>query len=146
MKIKKISANHADVMLSADELDAFGLTCHNITLKYPSMQEFIGCLLHILEDTCCLSRNGCFTSVEYIPFINGGCRIHFRFTSEPSERLYIFDKADDLLDVISKLDCNSYFNTSDMSIKPIENKFFMYIPCTVSLTKHDLVMLSEYCA
>ena len=146
MKIKFISSGDAEVLISSDELSNLGVSAEHISFSGGSERRMMSLIFDALEDFCGLRRDGKFALVECHPYLNGGCRLEFHFADEPSTRLYIFDNADSLLDAINKLNCNEYFNTSQLDIQPVGNKFFVYIPQTCEISSHNLAVLSEYCA
>lgn len=146
MKIKFIASNDAEVIIKAEELATFGVSAESLSFFSGSERKLIALLFDALEDVCGLHRDGKFALVECHPYLSGNCRIEFRFIDEPSPRLYIFNSADDMLDAMNHLSYNDYFNTSCLDIKPVENKFFMYIPQTAAVSEHNFAVLSEYCA
>lgn len=145
MKIKFITSHNAEVAMDYKELAAYGITAADMSFCGRSEQNLMDNIFDALEDFCGLSRNGKSIFVECHPYTNGGCRMNFQFIDEPSPRLYIFDSADNMLDAMNHLNYNNYFNTSQMDIQPVENKFFMYIPQTENISAHNLAILSEYC-
>ena len=146
MKIKFISRGDAEVLIDYEELLNLGVNAEKLSFDGGSERRMMSLIFDALEDFCGLRRDGKFALVECRPYLNGGCRLEFHFADEPSKRLYIFDTADSLLDAINKLNFNEYFNTSQLDIQPVGNKFFVYIPQTCKVSSHNLAVLSEYCA
>ncbi len=146
MKIKFIAASDAEVLINSQEMCNLGVNVNNISFSGSNERIMMTLLFEALEEFCGLKRDGKFALVECHPYTGGGCRLEFHFVDAPSTRLYIFDNADSLLDAINKLSCNEYFNTSQLDIQPVGNKFFVYIPQTCKISSHNLAVLSEYCA
>ena len=147
MKIKLIERGAAEVVLSASELSACGVSAEHLSLQSSDGRRLLAEIFGTLEKLCGLRRDGHFTFVECRPYLGGGCRLSVGFTDEPSRRLYAFDNADDLLDALRHLHYNEYCNTENMNIHQSEDKFFMFFPPAPpddAFSRHNLVVLSEY--
>ena len=152
MRIKLIERGVAEVVLSRFELSACGVESEGVSPKSSQGRQLLYWIFDALEGLCGLSRGGNFTFVECRPYINGGCRLSVGYTDQPSGRLYAFDCVDDMLDAMNNMQCihhNEYFNTENMDIYQIGDKFFMFfsqVPQEGKLSQHDLAILNEYTA
>lgn len=147
MRIKLIERGVAEVVLSNSELSACGVNAGSLSPEFSQGQRLIYWIFDALEELCGLSRCGNFTFVECRPYINGGCRLSVGYTCQPSDRLYVFDCADDMLDAMNNMRCNEHFNIYDMNIHQSGDKFFMFFPQirqSEQLSQHNLAILSEY--
>ncbi|MBQ4397184.1 MAG: hypothetical protein II828_06640 [Clostridia bacterium] len=145
MQIKLIEPTVAEILLPKETLAAFGLTADRITPRRADARKLLTVLFDLLESLCGLRRDGCFTFAECRPYINGNCRLCVGFTRLPSQRLYAFACADDLLDALSRV---RYISSSDVfRVEPSGDRFLLYYaqsPDNQINAAHNLAVLSEY--
>ena len=145
MQIRLIEPTVAEILLSKETLAAFGLTADRLSPRRANGRKLMTFLFDLLESLCGLRRDGCFTFAECRPYINGNCRLRVGFTRQPSDRLYAFACADDLLDALSRLRGISLSDA--FRVESSEDAFLLYYaesPDNQMNAAHNLAVLSEY--
>ncbi len=144
MKVKCLSSHSAEITLTESELEFMEISVGEISFCNTKMRRLFLLFFRLLESACGFVRDGKVILMECAP-VEDGHAFYFDFTDVQGDRVYIFEKADDMLDAMNHLNYNDYFNTSSMDIQPMGGKFLMHITQSCRLSRHNLAVLSEYC-
>lgn len=134
----------AIVTLCREELAAAGTRPGELTLLRPSARRILLRAVELTADCAGISRDGRFVTVACRPLKSGGCRLTVDFRTEPSDRLFVFDCCDDMLDALRLLAAREDFDLSSAITEKNGPDYYIRTPASQSLSPAALCILSEY--